>query len=78
MDSLNFFGIAAVKQELEDPLPNDHKSLFGFTDLISLPMEGSNIVNCFQDISTKLEPNCDPLKQELNVNVDSDNEVAGQ
>ncbi|KAK2722463.1 hypothetical protein QYM36_002862, partial [Artemia franciscana] len=72
MDSLNVFGIAAVKQELEDPQPKDHKSLFGFTDLISLPMEGSNLVNCFQDLSTKLEPNCDPLKQELNVNVDSE------
>ncbi|XP_065565540.1 zinc finger protein 180-like isoform X2 [Artemia franciscana] len=56
-------------KELEDPLSNDHKSLFGF-HFISLPMEGSNLVNCFQDISTELEPNCDPLKQELNVNVD--------
>ena len=34
-------------------------------------MEGSNLVNFFQDVSAKLEPNCNPLKLEPNVNVDS-------
>ncbi|KAK2714466.1 hypothetical protein QYM36_008874 [Artemia franciscana] len=70
MDTPNVFGITAVKQEIEDPLPNDHKSLFGCTNPILLPVEGSNLVNFFQDISTKLEPNCNPAKPEPNADVD--------
>ncbi|XP_065580464.1 zinc finger protein 233-like isoform X1 [Artemia franciscana] len=70
MDTPNVFGITAVKQEIEDPLPNDDKSLFGYTNPILLPVEGSNLVNFFQDISTKLEPNSNPVKPEPNADVD--------
>ncbi|XP_065580455.1 zinc finger protein 813-like isoform X1 [Artemia franciscana] len=72
MNTPNDFAITAVKQELDDVLPNDHKNLFVCNDSILLPMDDSNLVIFFQDKSTKLEPNCSPLKLELNVNVDSE------
>ena len=56
--------------ELEDILANDEKSLFGTPNAMSLPKVEGSLLNFFLDVSAKLDPDCQSLQLEPNINLD--------
>ncbi|XP_065578370.1 gastrula zinc finger protein XlCGF49.1-like isoform X3 [Artemia franciscana] len=71
METANLFGVTAIKQDLEDALPNDGENLFGSTDPFFLPKEEALQEKCFStDASEKPGLDCHSLKLEPSINVD--------